>query len=206
MPDLGEGEPAPRVALGVEFLFEDLSLNLGHDGHTSGVERREREAIMKQAVTRPETPQERAQREGLEADLVENPLAGKPLRRRFRNFRSAPDAALRALGGPLAWMRRLHAIETATARHEARLAEAWSELREAHRDDREFARAWRELAAGWNFDRVNDLIARHNRHYPTEARLAMNPRTGDYVQVNGRPYTLDPLDERWILDTFPPPA
>ena len=203
LPDLRKGHPPPRVALGVELLLQDLTLDLGHDGHTSGVERREREAIMRQGVTSPETPQERAQREGLEADLVENPLAGKPLRRRYRNFRTAPDAALRALGGPLAWMRRLSAIEKATERHEKRLAEAWAELRAAHPDDTEFARAWRELAAGWNFEKVNDLIDRHNRHYPTEARLAMNPRTGDYVKVNGRHYSLEPLDERWILAKFP---
>jgi hypothetical protein len=32
----------------------------------------------------------------------------------------------------------------------------------------------------------------------------MNPRTGDFVLVNGRPYTRDPLDARWILQRFPP--
>ena len=32
----------------------------------------------------------------------------------------------------------------------------------------------------------------------------MNPRTGDFVEVNGRPYTLEPLDVRWALERFPP--
>jgi hypothetical protein len=56
------------------------------------VERREREAIMKQGVTRPETPRDRREREALEEDVRGNPLAGQPLRRRLRNFRPAADA------------------------------------------------------------------------------------------------------------------
>jgi hypothetical protein len=50
---------------------------------------------------------------------------------------------------------------------------------------------------------VNDLIERHNRWYPVEARLPMDPRTRDYVKVGGRSYRRDPLDESWILERFP---
>ena len=32
----------------------------------------------------------------------------------------------------------------------------------------------------------------------------MNPRTGDFVLVNGRRYTREPLDTAWILARFPP--
>ena len=58
--------------------------------------------------------------------------------------------------------------------------------------------------AGWSFDEVNDLIERHNRWYPVEARLPMDPRTGDYALVNGRAYRIEALDSRWVLDRFPP--
>jgi hypothetical protein len=168
------------------------------------VERKEREAIMRQGVAKPETPRDRAEREALEADLLDSPVVGKPIRRRLRNFRPGADAALRALGGPLAWMRRLRAIEVGIEYHETRLRERWRELRGEHTDDAEFARAWRELASSWSFRDVNDLIERHNRHFPIEARLPMNPRTGDFVHVNGRPYTRKPLDAHWILERFPP--
>ena len=57
---------------------------------------------------------------------------------------------------------------------------------------------------GWSVHRVNDLIERHNRWYPIEARLAMDPRTGDYALVNGRDYRLDLLDAEWALERFPP--
>jgi hypothetical protein len=168
------------------------------------VERREREAIMRQGVTRPETPRDRRERKALEEDMLENPLAGKPLRRRLRNFRPDAGAQLAALGGPVAWMRRLRAIELAIAVHEEQLAEAREQLRaETGRDAARFAREWRALAESWDFGEVNELIERHNRHYPAESRLPMNPRTGDFVLVNGRPYTREPLDAAWILSRFP---
>jgi hypothetical protein len=166
------------------------------------VERREREAIMRQGVSRPETPRDRREREALAEDVRGNPLAGEPLRRRLRNFRPDAEAQLAALGGPLAWMRRLRDIELAIDQHETRLAEALAELR-AEYDGAELERRWREVAERWNFDEVNDLIERHNRHYPAESRLPMNPRTGDFVLVNGRPYTRRPLDADWVLTLFP---
>ena len=150
---------------------------------------------MRQGVTRPETPRDRREREALAEDMEGNPLAGAPLRQRIRNFRPTADAQLAALGGPLAWMRRLRAIEVAMELHEQQLAEAY-ELRESPAQ-------WRALAEAWDFSEVNDLIERHNRYYPAESRLPMNPRTGDFVRVNGKPYTRKPLDAEWILTRFP---
>ena len=165
-------------------------------GQTSGVEKREREAILKQGATRAETPRDRRERKALAEDLRGNPLAGEPLRQRLRNFRPDADAQLAALGGPLAWMRRLRAIELAIRAHEEELAAAYETV--------DSADAWRALAARWDFSEVNDLIERHNRHYPAESRLPMNPRTGDFVLINGRPYTREPLNAAWILTRFPP--
>jgi len=159
---------------------------------------------MSQGATRPETPRERREREVLEADLESSPVRGKPLRQRIRNFRPDPDSAVRALGGPTVWMRRLRAIEDAVEQHERQLAEAWRTLAAELDDPTEFAAAWRELARNWSFAEVNELIERHNRNFPAEARLAMDPRTRDFVRVNGRPYVREPLDAGWILDRFPP--
>jgi hypothetical protein len=53
------------------------------------------------------------------------------------------------------------------------------------------------------FDEVNDLIDRHNRWYPAESRLPMDPRRGDFALVNGRDYRLEPLDTEWVLERFP---
>ena len=51
---------------------------------------------------------------------------------------------------------------------------------------------------------MNDLIERHNRWFPAESRLPMDPRRGDFALVNGRDYRLEPLDARWVLERFPP--
>ena len=158
---------------------------------------------MSQGATRPETPQERRDREALAADLESSPVRGSPLRQRLRNFRPDPESGVRALGGPTAWMRRLRAIEDAVDQHEGRLRNAWRTLAGELREPAQFAAAWEELAGDWSFAEVNELIARHNRNFPAEARLAMDPRTRDFVRINGRSYLREPLDARWILERFP---
>ena len=164
---------------------------------------REAKAIMSQGAIRPETPRDREERRVLAEELAVSPVKGRPLEQRLRNFRPDADAAIRALGGPAHWMRRLRAIEDAIDQHEAQLGEAWRELAAQTPDPVAFAQAWRGLARRWNFAEVNELIARHNRNFPAEARLPMDPRTRDFVKLNGRSYERDPLDERWILARWP---
>ena len=62
---------------------------------------------------------------------------------------------------------------------------------------------WLETARGWSFAEVNELIDRHNRYFPAEARLPMDPRTRDFVKINGRSYEREPLDAEWILGRWP---
>lgn len=158
---------------------------------------------MSQGAIRPETPRDREERRVLAEDLAVSPVKGRPLERRLRNFRPDADSAIRALGGPTHWMRRLRAIEDELDRHEAQLREAWRELAAEQRDGGAFARAWLETARRWNFAEVNDLIDRHNRNFPAEARLPMDPKTKDFVKINGRSYERKPLDEQWILERWP---
>jgi len=159
---------------------------------------------MSQGATRAETPRERHERKVLEADLASSPVRGTPIRQRLRNFRPDPESGVRALGGPTAWMRRLRAIEDAVEQHERQIGERWWTLAEEVEDPVEFAARWREVAGSWSFAEVNELIERHNRNFPAEARLAMDPRTRDFVRINGRSYVREPFDARWILDRFPP--
>jgi hypothetical protein len=164
------------------------------------VRRRERERVLRQGIVLPETPRERRNLEGLEADLRDSPLRGRELNLRLRNFRPDAGSYLASLGGPLPYMARLREIDALTIQHEQRLASAYEEL---GRD----AEAWAAAARRWDFGEVNELIDRHNRWYPVESRLPMDPRTGDYALVNGRSYRRRPLDASWVLERFPsPPA
>lgn len=159
---------------------------------------------MSEGAIRATDPRDRAEAEALEADLADSPLAGRKLRRRLRNFQAAADSYVVSRGGPLAWMRRLRQIELETDEHLRRLEQAWRELAAEAVDDAEFARRWERTARSWSFYGVNALIDAHNRNFPAEARLPMDPRTGDFVPFNGRPYRRQELDAPWILERFPP--
>src|SRR3954471_19809266 len=119
---------------------------------------REQKAIMSQGAILPETQRDREERRILEEELATSPVRGAPLEQRLRNFRPDADAAIRALGGPTIWMRRLRAIEEELDGHEAQLADAWRELAETARDAATFEREWRQTARRWSFAAVNELI------------------------------------------------
>jgi hypothetical protein len=160
---------------------------------------------MRQGVVLPETPRDRREREALDEDLRAIASSGRPIRIRPRHFRPSADAYLAASRGPLAYMLRLHEIEKQTALLEDKCGAAWRELAEdCGGDAARFSRRWRRAARRFSFDEVNDLVERHNRWYPAESNLPMDPRTGDYVLVNGRDYRLTPLDGSWVLERFPP--
>ena len=150
---------------------------------------------MRQGVVLPETPRQRRDLAGLQQDLIDNPVVGKPLRLRYRNFTPDAGSYLASLGGPLPYMTRLRDIAALTERHERDLAEAYDTIAGTE---------WVDYAGRVDFTEVNDLIVRHNRWYPVESRLPMDPRTGDFALVNGGHYAKRPLDARWVLERFPP--
>ena len=151
---------------------------------------------MRQGVVLPETPRDRRNLQGLEEDVRDSPLTGKALPLRLRNFR--PDATqLPRLA------RRAAPVHAAAARDRRADGGARAGARRGVRGVGERPSAWRALAERWDFGEVNDLIDRHNRWYPVEARLPMDPRTGDYALVNGERYSKAPLDAAWILQRFP---
>ena len=165
--------------------------------------REERERILKQGVVAAETPRDRRDREALAEDIRSAGLKGRQLRLRLRNFRPAADGYLAALGGPLPYMVRLRTIAEQTAEHERRLRAARDELAASAFDDDAFAAAWTATVERWSFDEVNALIDSHNRFYPAESRLPMDPRTRNYALVGGEDYRRRPLDAAWALEHFP---
>jgi hypothetical protein len=172
-------------------------------GHNERVDRRERKEILGEWGVRPPNAVESEEARQLARDLEGSPLVGRALPRRIR-LRTSPDSYVASLGGPLPYMRRLREVEVATAAHEERLAQRWYALADECRDDHAaFERRWHEVARRWVFDDVNDLIEAHNRWFPAEARLPMDPRTGDFVLVGGERYDRRPLDADWVLERFP---
>jgi len=169
------------------------------------MEKAERDAILRQGIVLPETPRDRRERVALEEDLRSNPARGKPLPLRIRNFLPRADSYLAAARGPLHYMLRLHDIERRLEEHDETLRAAWHALAlDCDGDVARFRRRWTAEARRVDFTEVNGLIERHNRWYPAESRLPMDPRRGDFALVSGTDYRLAPLDADWVLERFPP--
>src|SRR4051794_8365511 len=164
--------PSPGHGSAGRVLGSDPTTRLGRPpalGTMAAMQKRRPEEIIGEWGVRDVTPPSQRERARLEADRELNPLTGKPLRRRLRNFRPEADNYLTSLGGPLPYMQRLRDIEPPTESHGARLAEASAEPRGA-------SAVGRRLAESWDFPDVNELIEKHNRYSPIEARLRMDPR------------------------------
>ena len=101
------------------------------------------------------------------------------------------------------FIERSSQIEDGMRRHRQRLERAYVWARETHPDPQDFADYWRHLAETWRFDDINDLIDEHNRWYPAERRLPLNPRTGDYLTIGNRDWRRRRLDTAWVLEQFP---
>jgi hypothetical protein len=166
---------------------------------------RTRKELLGQWGVREDSPRERARGRQLQQELAGTEAVGRPLELRRRHFRPSVDSYVASLGGPLPYMRRLREIDRLSAEHETELEERWRELAiECDADGAAFERRWCAEAARRDFGAVNELIERHNRWYPVEARLAMDVRRRDYVLVGGKPYGRRPLDAAWVLERFPP--
>jgi hypothetical protein len=137
-------------------------------------------------------------------DLDEATGKGRRLSSRASQTRRSIDAYLKSGVRPR-WMERVVEIDAGIARERRRLAEAYRDLEvRCGGHGAAFAQRWRAVARTWRFDpELNVLIEQHNAWYPIERDLPLNPRTGDYVRVGGRPYGRPLLGPEWVLEQFP---
>ena len=109
-----------------------------------------------------------------------------------------------ASGAPPRWMERLMQVENGMRREWRHLAERYERLRRELAGDQDaFAERWRAVAEAQRFDELNELIRQHNAYYPIERDLPMDPRTGEYLLVQGRSFRRPELGPAWILEHFP---
>ena len=127
---------------------------------------------------------------------------GIQLSERARQYQRTLEGYLQAGNRPR-WMERLAEIEQGTSAARRRLEHAYRRLRAEVPDPEAFARLWRETVEDWEFGEVNERIRQHNEWFPIERQLAVDPRTRDYVKINGRSYRRRELDAAWALEQFP---
>lgn len=138
----------------------------------------------------PRTPTE----ELIRRSRIDDAGVGAPLTERARQRQRSLEAYLRGEALPR-YMQRLVEIDRGIRRHSDQLRRAYA--RPDLRSD------WIQTARSWDFEDVNALIREHNEWYPVERDLPMNPRTKDYVLVNGRSYRREELGPDWVLERFP---
>ncbi len=102
------------------------------------------------------------------------------------NFVIPADERVRAIAaGPPPYMRRLREIEDLVAAIARTLGERRRQALAIGADPEAFARSHVPRRA---IARLEDLVERHNRFYPTEANLPMDPRTGVLRDRHGEPW------------------
>lgn len=129
--------------------------------------------------------------------LIDESGVGRPLDRRLMQRQRSVESYLR--GGVMPrYMQRAAQIERLTQLHADTLRLVRAELEDEHRaGGPALEDAWADALEHWDFDEVNALIEQHNEWYPMERDLPMDPRTGDYVLIQGRTYLREPLDAAW---------
>jgi hypothetical protein len=109
-----------------------------------------------------------------------------------RNFTLTTEDRVRAAAsGPPAYIRRLRSIEDLEEGIVRVLVERCQEGLDQALDPEAHARSVAPLRA---LERLNDLVARHNRWYPIEANLPLHPPTGQLIDRTGQPWR--PLSAR----------
>lgn len=105
-----------------------------------------------------------------------------------RNFTLRVDERIRALTiGPPAYAIRKRKIEDAEQAWLGELLDLYEVLSASGRAREEIVRALEEKARTFDYAKVNALVALHNRWYPIEADLRIDPRSGGHL-VHGRPW------------------
>lgn len=111
-----------------------------------------------------------------------------------RNFTITTAERVRALSGPPAYIVRRRTIEDL----EAALVDMIADLL-ATGDDAAIAAGLKKRAITVRLARANTLVAAHNKYYPCEANLPMDPRTGQMLE-RGAPWRpLEPLTLEQLL-------
>ena len=118
-----------------------------------------------------------------------------------RNFSLSVGERIRALtiGAP-AYATRKKSVEDLEERYVRTLVALHGSLVARGLDDGAIARALLDKAQTFDLKRLNALIATHNRYYPIEANLPIDPRSGEYLVYGRRWFPEEPFTPERLVD------
>lgn len=105
-----------------------------------------------------------------------------------RNFTLSTEERIRALtiGVPSYAERKKH-IEDREAGYQKKLGALFDTLAAKGRSREDIEHALFDLARTFDLAKTNALVEKHNRYYPIEANLPLDPQTGGYL-LYGNPW------------------
>jgi hypothetical protein len=114
-----------------------------------------------------------------------------------RNFTLTAEERIRAITiGVPAYAARKRKIEDREAEMLGKLLALRDELAATGAGEERVTQAVESAARALDLGKLNTLVETHNRYYPIEANLRIDPRTGGYL-VFGRPWTPEPA---WTVE------
>lgn len=132
-------------------------------------------------------------------------VKGKPLKIPQVNFTVSLESKVRSMFGPPHFATRARRIENLTRKLMDDLAAEYAGMIERFREDPDtFDREWNRLVRSVELDKLNDLIEKHNKYYPIEANLQIDPESGAPLLGSVPWKPKDKISTELLLERFPP--
>ena len=131
-------------------------------------------------------------------------IIGKPLNIPEVNFTIPLEKKIQAVSGPPYYAIRARQIEQLTEHLMEDLTVQYRNMMDKFSDRPEiFASKWKESIKSVELDSLNDLIERHNKYYPIETNLPIDPRSGALMFGCARWEPKDKVTTDSLLQLFP---
>ncbi len=110
-------------------------------------------------------------------------LEGKPLKIHHRNFSVSADKEIQSyISRAPEFAIRARRIEDAIERLYSNLENQYNKLNAEYGiDSIVFKEKWTDIIDNVELDEINELIDKHNKYYPIEAGLPLDPMSGQYM-------------------------
>ncbi len=129
---------------------------------------------------------------------------GKPLKIPQFNFTISLENKVKSMFGPPHYATRARRIEIITQRLIEDLTVEYDRMVAKLGDDSEgFTKQWQELIRSMELVEINDLIDKHNRYYPIEANLQIDPDSGAPLVGSVLWEPVPQITIEGLLDRFP---
>ena len=129
---------------------------------------------------------------------------GKPLSIPQFNFTISLEKKVQSMFGTPKYAARARRIENITQQLMEDLSCEYEHMTNQYGENPEiFAQKWKELIDSLELDEINQLIDKHNKYYPVEANLQIDPDTGAPLLGSSPWKPTEKITQAELLTLFP---